>query len=197
MSHEAKDKENADIAAEDEERKFRDLKSLILPENWKEPKWLREKSELVHDTNYKEYLATQLRARYIEIETNFKNILPCYLTFDQNKIEREIIISNHIYYLLQSAKVALEKDLDRKQTNRHDLFLATNLLDSAEESIIQIYYDKIARAKISNSIIQIKDLTNLDDKHKNNYKGQLNEVKEKNQKILSRFFVKLPKYVIK
>jgi hypothetical protein len=166
---------------------------LASSEFWPIPKWERREIKSQNKTIYKEYLATQLRARYSEIVTEFRTEYPyCLLN------KRHLPTSQQIVYLLSSAREILEKGLSengfwarREYLGKQDLLVATNLLDLAEECMVWLYRKDNARTQIPALITRIEHTKNLDEKDKRSYieklekiwkEGDIGHLEEKNQK---------------
>jgi hypothetical protein len=137
-----------------------DYLRLIEPSSWPIPKWIANDKEHREGISvffspddshlhYEDYFATQLRARYMELETDFRTIYSEYIVGkldDEDKEELPYILSTSEYVvnLLKSAKGILEIGRLEKKS----LLSATNLLDLAEKYSIWIIPPELAGTKI-------------------------------------------------
>jgi hypothetical protein len=169
----------------------------IASENWPSPKWIHPKVNSIHHADYNDYLATNLRARYSEIETYFRSVYPEYLQVRKDKLEDVKATSEQLVRLLSHARIILEKGLseDGNKTDKNDylgkqdLFLATNLLNLADECMAWIYPEDIVLTQIPILIARIEETKNLEDKDKQRYIKQLNDqLDKKDEKAFRQVF---------
>lgn len=159
------------------------------PINWPKPKWLDANVKFIHHTNYKDYLATKLRARYSEIETDFKTLYPDYLHGDKKDIECIRATAVQLVCLLSYARELLEKGLSSSSDKinkynylgKQDLLLATNILDLAEECMIWIYPNDVAAAQKESLIARIEETKNFNDNKKKIYIQKLKDLPDKTE----------------
>lgn len=163
----------------DVEKKGNDkLKDIALDKilKWiEEPqqKWCSqpEKEHKQHD--YRTYLATKLRGRYTEIDTDFGTIFPNYVYGKyENKRDSVLASAEQIVSLLESAKATLIKEKYGKQ----ELLLATKLLDLAEENMVWIYPEDLLNTEIPDVRSCLDAAQNLDSRA--DYRDQLEKLKD-------------------
>lgn len=134
------------------------------------PRWITEKRiNAQHD--YKDYLATKLRARYANLVSDFNVIFPDYVGGKGDEpLEDKLFTANEICHLLILARSTLE----REELGKRDLFLANNYLDLVEECMIWLYSPELAESEIPTYKAQIDIIPNLKDKDA--YKHKLDDL---------------------
>jgi hypothetical protein len=167
------------MTLEDAEDRDNDLEAKLnnlVNYDWPTPKWVSTRKKIIHQrTHYKDYLATQLRARYSEIEADFRTLLPDYVHRDLKEetqcmqpISCVLPTAEHLIRLLESARAILEKGLDDEgeagYLGKQELLLADNLLDLAEECMVWIYTPDLAETEIPTLIERIQETKNLQGK---------------------------------
>jgi hypothetical protein len=151
-------------------QKFESILNLVNPRNTQEiPKWImRKEYSAQHD--YTHFLATQLRARYTEIDADFRTIFYDYVRNEGNEpLEVKIGTACEIIRLLALARSILEKE----ELNKQELLLATNHLDLAEECMVWLYPPELAKAGIP-SLYSLLDASNP--KHQKDYETKLKDL---------------------
>ena len=125
-----------------------DYLKLIDKTTWPEPAWMREISDKKYSivTNffgkklkYEDYFASELRARYMELEADFRTIYSDYIVGRLEQEEKEelpylLSISEYIVYVLGLSR----KILDIEKPEKKNLLVAINLLNLAEECLVWI-----------------------------------------------------------
>jgi len=111
--------------------------------------------------NYKIYLATKLRARFEDIDSDFRTLVPDYV-YGKYKSNQDDVLPTavQIVNLLELAKATLE----REDTEKHELLLAANYLDLAEENIVWMNSEDVLETEILDLRQRLKDTPNLDNK---------------------------------
>jgi len=150
------------------------------------PKWYTEEGKDEKSGNlwnrifgkrarYEEYLISQLRSTYMDLEGDLRTLIPEYAGITSEK-EREDLneIGNHIIHLLDSAKGILE---NQKLTKRR-MFIATSLLNEIEECLVWITPPVLALAQIPALRSKIAQFEIPDKKDDEKYSSMLDECKK-------------------
>ena len=124
---------------------------------------------------YEEYLISQLRSVYMDLEGDLRTLIPEYAGVTSDK-EREDLneIGNHIVHLLDAAKRILE---NHKLTKRR-MFIATSLLNEVEECLVWITPPALALAQIPALRSKIAQFEKPDEKDDEKYSSMLDECKK-------------------
>ncbi len=115
---------------------------LLNPENWPAPKWYSEKRTARIQT-YEEYLALELRTRYLELETDFRTILGNFP--DPGHVQAAC----RIVELLGSAREALER-------GTLDLLTVASSLDLVERCMVWLYPPWLAKARLESVLLRLE-----------------------------------------
>lgn len=147
---------------------------LLKPEAWPTPKWYLEKKVRTIQT-YEEHFAFQLRARYLELENDFRSVLG---NFPE---DADLVTAGRISDILHSAKECLEQETT-------ELLTVSSSLDLIERYMVWLYPPWVGKARINGILLRleslsfngrdflIKKLTELSESDKEAYPGQLRSV---------------------
>jgi hypothetical protein len=147
---------------------------LLKPENWPTPRWYVEKMVRKIQT-YEEHFTFQLRARYLELENEFRSVLGNFPD------AADFVTAARISDILHSARECLEQDTT-------ELLTVSSALDLVERYMVWLYPPWVGRARINRILLRlesksfngrdslIKKLTELSESDKEAYRGQLRSV---------------------
>src|SRR5262249_35251217 len=127
----------------DEQRSAR-AAELLKPENWPTPGWYVEKKAKKIQT-YEEYFTFQLRARYIELENDFRSVLGNYPE------SADIVTAARISEILHSARETLERETS-------ELLTLSSCLDLVERYMVWMYPPWVAKARIGRILPRLDSL---------------------------------------
>lgn len=148
--------------------------AILKPENWSTPKWYVEKNTRKIQT-YEDYLTFQLRARYIELENDFRSVLG---NFPKSA---DIVTAGRISEILHSARDNLEQETA-------ELLTLASSLDLAERYMVWLCPPWVTKARISGILPRldvvpiehrdalVKRLTDLSKAEEEEYPGQFRSV---------------------
>lgn len=153
--------------------------------NWKDlevlefPRWYEDEKEdkfegfwkriIGKRTRYEDYLISQLRATYMDLEGDIRTLIPEYAGVTSDEERRNLNeIGKYIVNLLKSAKGILE---NQKLTKRR-MLIASSLLYEVEECLIWITPPTLALAQLTSLRSRVANLTTSD---KDEYVKMLDE----------------------
>jgi hypothetical protein len=119
---------------------------LLKPENWPTPKWYDERKQAKELQTYQEYFAFQLRARYLEIENDFRAVVG---NFPQNA---DFVTGGRIVDLLHSARESLEQEAP-------NLLMISNALDLVERYMVWLYPPWMTEARVKTVLLKLGSLS--------------------------------------
>jgi hypothetical protein len=147
---------------------------LLKPENWPTPKWYIEKKVEKIQT-YEEHFTFQLRARYLELENDYRSVLGNFADV------ADFVTAARISDILHSARECLEQATT-------ELLTVSSSFDLVERYMVWLYPPWVGRARINGILFRleslsfngrdflIKKLTELSESDKEAYPGQLRSV---------------------
>jgi hypothetical protein len=106
---------------------------LLEPENWPTPKWYAEGKALRIQT-YEEYFTFQLRARYSELENDFRSVLGNFPNI------ADVVTATRISDILQAARCNLERETS-------ELLTLSSSLDLVERYMVWVCPSHLNKAK--------------------------------------------------
>jgi len=157
----------------DEERSTR-AAQLLEPDNWPTPKWYMD-GEARKIQTYEEYFTFQLRARYSELENDFRSVLGNFPNF------ADLVTATRISDILHSARGNLERETA-------ELLTLSSSLDLVERYMVWLCPPWVTKAKIEGIIPRldvvpieqreslVKKLAYLAKAEREDYQGQLRSV---------------------
>ncbi|BCT66556.1 hypothetical protein [Nitrosospira sp. NRS527] len=150
------------------------LSELLKSEDWPTPKWyVGNKARKIQ--TYEEHFTFQLRARYLELENDFRTVL------GNSPDVVDFITAARISDILRSARECLEQETT-------ELLTVSSSLDLVERYMVWLYPPWAGKARITGILLRleslsfngrdflIKKLTELSESDKEAYPGQLRSV---------------------
>ena len=165
--------QNIPLVIPDEKQRPR-ASELLKPESWPTPKWFLEKRVWKIQT-YEEYYVFELRARYIELENDFRSVLGNFPNLP------DIVTAARISEILHSARENLEQETP-------SLLAISSCLNLVSRYMVWIYPEWMVKARIDGILprlsslptsqreSRVKKLTALSGSGKENYGGELRSV---------------------
>ena len=131
--------------------------------------WLNGKEK---EINFRIYLATRLRARFSDIDSDFRTLFPDYVYGKYKSTQADALpTAVQIVNLLELAKATLV----REDYGKHELLLVASLLDLAEENMVWIKKANELETEILDVHERLKETPNLDNKAE--YEKRLDDIK--------------------
>jgi len=138
---------------------WKDLKVLSFPK-WYEEQVHESACEMIRNrllgkrTRYEDYLISQLRSVYMDLEGDLRTLIPEYSGLDQEERKNADEIGNHIINLLNAAKGMLEN----QKLNKRQMLIASTLLQEVEECLVWITPHALAFAHMDALSLRIAEL---------------------------------------